>query len=207
MGNPAACAEKPPRRLLGMPPEINVQERLDAIAEATLQLARAGGARGVTVRAVAKKLGGSTTLVTKYVPTRVDLLLNAFAFVSTNWAEDLANALDGKEGMEKLKALAGWSLQTNNYDDAIRALWIDSLAGNPPEAEGDETVQNQAHGEYEFIKAVVHEAGEDDWVADALFLAFRGYYLSSLEDPESWPPERAQEAVMRILEMIASQQR
>jgi AcrR family transcriptional regulator len=186
-----------------VPPEINVQERLSAIAEATPQLVRDEGTRGVTVRAVAKKLGGSTSLVTKYVPSRIDLLRNAIAFVSTNWDEDLAAALDGREGMSKLRALASWSLQTNNYDDAIRRLWIEALAGTAPEAtEEIAAAKEQAQSEYQFVLAVTKEAGQDKQLADALFLAFRGYYLSSIEDPEHWPAERAQEAVLKVLDML-----
>lgn len=185
-----------------MPSEFDVSARLRAIAEATLQLARDEGPRGVTVRAVAKKLGGSTTLVTKFVPTRTDLMRNAFEYVAVNWASDLAETLNGTNGMEKLRALAGWSLQTVNYDDAIRSLWIAALSGDPVEAAKEGTVQQQARGEYEFIRATTAEAGQEEWVADALFLLFRGYYLSSVEDPEAWPSERASAAVMQVLDRL-----
>ncbi|HMU27607.1 MAG TPA: hypothetical protein PLB47_09150, partial [Solirubrobacterales bacterium] len=143
------------------------------------------------------------TVSTKPGAVQIDLLRNAIAFVSTNWDEDLAAALDGREGMSKLRALASWSLQTNNYDDAIRRLWIEALAGTAPEAtEEIAAAKEQAQSEYQFVLAVTKEAGQDKQLADALFLAFRGYYLSSIEDPEHWPAERAQEAVLKVLDML-----
>lgn len=188
-----------------MPPEINLPERLQAIAKASLELAREKGPRGVTVRAVADQLGGSTTLITKYLPSRIDLLKNAFDYVSMNWVASLTETLDGREGMDKLRALAEWSLQTQNYDDAIRGLWLDAITGNPPKSDQGETVQTQARAEYGFIKETVAEAGHEEWVADALFLAFRGYYVSSIEDPEAWPAERASAAVGHLLDLIDAQ--
>lgn len=186
-----------------MPPEVDLTARLKAIAEATLQLARDEGPRGVTVRAVSEKLGGSTTLITKYLPSRRALLRNAFDYAAVNWAEDLAATLGDKSGREKLRALSTWSLQTVGYDDAIRALWISALAGEVSGEPADGTTpQEEARGEYDFIKEAVLEAGHDEWVADALFLAFRGYYLSSVEDPEAWPSERAERAVRRMLDAI-----
>ncbi|HJG47134.1 TetR family transcriptional regulator, partial [Corynebacterium variabile] len=60
-----------------MPREVDTSARLQRIADATLAVAREQGTRAVTLRAVAKELGGSTTLVTNYLKTRADLILNA----------------------------------------------------------------------------------------------------------------------------------
>ena len=85
----------------------------------------------------------------------------------------------------------------------IRRLWIEALAGTAPEAtEEIAAAKEQAQSEYQFVLAVTKEAGQDKQLADALFRAFRGYYLSSIEDPEHWPAERAQEAVLKVLDML-----
>ncbi|HTU15220.1 MAG TPA: TetR family transcriptional regulator C-terminal domain-containing protein [Solirubrobacterales bacterium] len=185
-----------------MPAEINVTERLQAIAVATLQLAQEEGPGGVTVRAVAKRLGGSTTLVTKYIPSRTALLANAFEHISAHWQNDLGATLEDQEGMDRLRSLALWSLNTGEFEDAIRRLWIAALAGSPPGPEGGETSRTEAHDEYEFIRETVAGADQEAWLADALFLAFRGFYVSSVEDPENWPPERAAEAITRLLDIV-----
>ena len=47
-----------------MPREVDADQRLADIAAATLHVARDTGAQSVTIRSVARQLGGSTTLVT-----------------------------------------------------------------------------------------------------------------------------------------------
>ena len=182
-----------------MPGAIDVDERLDAIARATLEFAREAGPNGVTVRAVARRLAGSTTLITKYLPSRAALLANAFRYVSSNWAEDRDAALRGHAGFESLRALARWSLSTTNYDDAIRGLWLHALSSGHREVDGVDLPHLQARGEHAHIRSVVDAACPNDgkWLADTLFLAFRGFYsppsriLSSGRPNEREPPSAA----------------
>jgi hypothetical protein len=42
------------------------------------------------------------------------------------------------------------------------------------------------------------------WLADLLFLAFRGYYVSTVEDPSKWPAKRARTAVDGLLDDLAA---
>lgn len=190
--------------LSAMPAEIDRAKRLDDIAVATLELAREHGPKGVTVRAVAARLGGSTTLVTKYLPNRPVLLANAFRYVQENWSDSLATALSNSDGEERVRALAKWSLDTVDYDETIRHLWIEALAGGHRSVNGIDLPQVQAQAEHDHIMETVIGALGDDagWLADALFLAFRGYYLSSIEDPGHWPPERAFAAISRLLDEL-----
>jgi hypothetical protein len=39
-------------------------------------------------------------------------------------------------------------------------------------------------------------------VSDLLFLAFRGYYVSTVEDDAAWPAERARAAVKGMIEEL-----
>ena len=71
-----------------MPIDVNTQERLRAIAIATLEVAEARGADGVTMRAVAERMGGSTTLVTNYIPNRAGLLMNAVGYAFEQWQDE-----------------------------------------------------------------------------------------------------------------------
>jgi AcrR family transcriptional regulator len=188
-----------------MPPEIDVSERLTAIAEATLQVAREEGPRAATIRAVAARLGGSTTLITKYVPTRAALLSNAFRHMTAHWDGELAVALEGRTGMDRLRALSNWSLDTEGYDDAFRRLWLEKLAGPGRGPTGLDDELEEARDEHASIVEAVDGAFEDDdtgWLVDTLFLAFRGFFISSIEDPENWPAERASAAINRLLDAV-----
>jgi len=185
-----------------MPIEVDLDKRLRAIAEATLELASEAGPRAVTVRAVANRLGGSTTLVTGFLPSRQALLGNAFRFVNEGWEEEIARALEGKSGFDRVRALAQWSLQTVNFDDAIRRLWMESLSG-APRGSVDEGIPlgDEADEEHRIIAETVSGAGQPDWLTDLLYLAFRGYYVSSIENPGEWTPERAFNAVNQALNL------
>jgi AcrR family transcriptional regulator len=187
-----------------MPPAINVEERLDAIAIATLEIAREHGAAGVTIRAVAARLGGATSRVTKYVPTRAALLNNASRYMAAHWSNDAADALDQQTGIDRLRALARWSLNTEGYDDAIRRLWIDALASRNENDDPASRSRQQARDEHKTIRELVTSVlpHRMEWLADTLFLAFRGYYLSTIEDPGRWPPERAASAIEQLLDVI-----
>jgi AcrR family transcriptional regulator len=187
-----------------MPPAINVEERLDAIAIATLEIAREHGAAGVTIRAVAARLGGATSRITKYVPTRAALLDNASRYMAAHWSKDASDALDQQTGIDRLRALARWSLNTEGYDDAIRRLWIDALASRDAKDDPASRPRQQARDEHESIHELVTSVLPHgmEWLADTLFLAFRGYYLSTVEDPSRWPPERAASAIEQLLDVI-----
>jgi AcrR family transcriptional regulator len=189
-----------------MPAQIDVAERLDAIAEATLQIASEEGLQGVTIRAVAARLGGSTTLITKFVSSRAALLVNVFRYISSHWESDRDAVLGERVGMDRLKALARWSLDTEGYDDAVRRLWIQALSSGRREASAFDYPRQEARTEYDNIRADVAAActEEQGWLADALFLVFRGFYVSTIEDPERWTSRRAAAAVERLLDRVTS---
>lgn len=185
-----------------MPAGIDHDQRLKEIAEATLQVAREEGANAVTIRAVAARMGGSTTLVTKFIPSRAALLANAFQHMKAYWADDQAAALDGMAGAERLHALIRWMFATVGYDAGLRRLWIETVARDPEQAHDH---RQEGHDEHEqFAKALRASPCIADlgWLADVLFLAARGYYISSVEDPERWLSPRAADSVESLLEFV-----
>lgn len=99
-------------------------------------------------------LGGSTALATKYLPSPV-LFANAFRHVQENWSDSLAAASSNGDGEEGVRALAKWSLDTVDYDETIRHLWIEALAGGHRSVNGTDLPQMQAQAEHDHIKATV----------------------------------------------------
>lgn len=187
-----------------MPVDVDIAARLDAIAVATLAIARAEGASAATIRAVAARLGGSTTLITKYLPNRAALLANASRYVQDHWIDELKATLGDHTGIDQLRALATWSLDTDEYDLPVRRLWLEALATDRRQTDGSDLPLRQARLELDWIETVVaHVCGQgQNWLADTLFLAFRGYYLSTIEDPDRWPPQRAAGAIHHLLDLV-----
>ncbi|PZT71290.1 hypothetical protein DN402_04540 [Streptomyces sp. SW4] len=96
-----------------MPIDVDEVQRRKEIAEATLAVAARDGARAVTIRAVAKELGGSTAMVTNYVPTRMALITNAVRAAESRWRADLDAHVGELRGKERLRATVEWHLSTD----------------------------------------------------------------------------------------------
>jgi AcrR family transcriptional regulator len=200
---------KPVRMLRLMPSEIDTEARLDEIARATLELAETQGAPAVTIRAVAARMGGSTTVVTKFVPSRAALVRNALRFMRRRWDGELGSLLGDLEGEPHLRAFADWMFDTEPGDAAFRRLWIEIVA---KEGEGSVALldtRDEAREERESIHEAFAQAGveAEPWLLDLFFLAARGYYVSTVEDPADWPAERAQAAINGLLDLVAGRRR
>lgn len=185
-----------------MPIDVDVRERLAEIARATLTLVAEGGTEAVTVRSVARQLGGSTARVTNYVPSRGALLLNAVRYTLEGWKAEIDRLLDGAADDERLLLVARWSAGTEPGDDVVRQLLVELLSRSHADSEITAAVRDDAHAQHtEFLDAA-QAAGAPDpqFVADVLHLTLRGFYLASLEDPEGWTSERVVPLVERLVE-------
>jgi AcrR family transcriptional regulator len=189
-----------------MPSAIDTAERLDQIAKATLEVARKDGTAAVTIRSVSAHMGGSTTLITKFIPSRGELLRNAARYVRRDWDSDLDALLGDREGIDRLRVFAAWMCTTTKYDDVIRRQWVEVIATEDPRSPSIRDVRTEAHGELAMLEEVLEGAGlhERAWLADLLYLAFRGYYVSTVEDPSKWPAKRARKAVDGLLDDLAA---
>ena len=189
-----------------MPPEIDTSARLTEIAEATLEVAREEGPRSVTIRAVAARMGRSTTVITKFIPSRSALLVNAVSHVRAGWDAAVTEVLVRKSGMERLRALMDWTLDTEDYDDAARRLWHEILAKEEPDSDQWEALVDEAHDDHASIVKTIEESAIDapPWLADVLFLVSRGFFVSTVKDPEGWSGDRARAAVNAMLDDLVT---
>lgn len=185
-----------------MPIEIDVDERLRDIGAVTLELADELGVEGISYRAIAKAMGGSTKLVTKYLPTRVELLLNAVRIAMERWREESDRVLAEAASGERLRALSHWSCTTGAGDLAIRKLMVEVMSTHAvaPEVEQAMSGISQNHRE-----ALVEAAAADGYahpraVADIVFLATYGYFVSTLRELDEWPAARAAAAIDAALD-------
>ncbi|MFC7304057.1 TetR/AcrR family transcriptional regulator [Streptomyces monticola] len=188
-----------------MPIEVDEARRLDEIAAATIQVARERGVRSVTIRAVAEQLGGSTAMVTNYVPNRAALMVNALRRSEEDWGQQMDAELDGLSGQDKLRAAARWMCTTEGDDHVQRRLRME-IAGAGPGAgpEVEEAKREAARRGHEELNELVSEAGlpAGELGADILHLLFRGYWLATLEDPEGWPAERGARAALAAIDLL-----
>ncbi|MFD0687259.1 TetR/AcrR family transcriptional regulator [Actinomadura fibrosa] len=189
-----------------MPVEIDIAQRLATIADATLEIVAADGVDGVTIRAVARRIGGSTTLVTNYLPTREALLRNAVEHAMRSWGADLDAAVADVPARERLAAIARWACSTTGDDLVLRRLFMEILGRGAPESEAHRVLREDSRQNRGALADAAADAGAADpaFAADVLDLALRGFYVSSLEDPESWTTERVTPLIERLVRLLTT---
>ncbi|MEV6001459.1 TetR/AcrR family transcriptional regulator [Streptomyces griseomycini] len=189
-----------------MPIEVDQEQRLAQIAEATSQVARERGVRAVTIRAVAQQLGSSTTVITNYLPSRASLMANALRHAERRWSAESEELLEGRTGLDRLLTLAAWMCTTERDDDVMRRL-LTEIVSESDASDAGILVRRLAREHRDALGELTAQAGmaRPEAAADVLHLIFRGYWLSTLEDPDSWPAERGAAAAQAAAALFAAQ--
>ncbi|MFI0350241.1 TetR/AcrR family transcriptional regulator [Actinomadura sp. 9N407] len=189
-----------------MPVEIDVAQRLRTIADATLEIVAEEGLDGVTIRAVAKRIGGSTTLVTNYLPTREALLVNAIEHATRAWDTEIDHVVAATREEERLAVAVRWACSTTGNDLVLRKLFLEILGRGDPNSAALQALREDARKNRVEMVGGAREAGAADaaFTAEVLFLVLRGFYVCSLEDPEHWTGEHMVPLVDRLMGLLAS---
>jgi AcrR family transcriptional regulator len=190
--------------LLHMPIDVDVDRRLTEIARATLAVVAERGADGVTLRAVAQRMGGSTTVVTNYLPTRGALLLNAIEHGIKEWEDDLQGELDGAAPADRFAALARWAATTRGDDVILRQLFFEVLGKSGSNPSLRTALSEDSTRQHHELSEAAAEAGAADpqFAADVVYLALRGFYLTCLENPDVWTSERVAPVIDKLLSLV-----
>lgn len=178
-----------------MPIDVDVQERLDELALATLAVVRREGIAAVTIRSVAREMGRSTTVVTNYLPTRAELVLNAFRHGSKVWDDELATALDGLTGPERLQRALEWWVSSEPLDDALRQLWLEIVITAGSDERFAELVSDLGAADRDRVEEFFGAGAAAEPLVDAFLLTLRGFWISAQENPGEWTSERGLRAV------------
>ncbi|MEU2035462.1 TetR/AcrR family transcriptional regulator [Nocardia amamiensis] len=110
-----------------MPRQVDSAARLTAIGEAALSIAVDDGFRAVTIRAVAERIGASTSAVTHYVGGREDLLRTAIRpEIDARRAQAEAVVGDAR-GPVALRALIEWAVLIP--DERAHHVWLALVIG------------------------------------------------------------------------------
>lgn len=181
-----------------MPRQVDHTARRDAVTAAALAIAADRGFAAVTIRAVAERVGASTSVVTHYVSGRDELLrLAARREIATRKAQAEA-AVAGLSGAAGLLALVRWAVV--DLDDQVRRFWLAVLIAAPVEpvlrAELDEF---NAWWD-RLMRGFVAESGvpDPDVVADTLDVVVNGMIIARFEEPGPVDPARRDRVLDRV---------
>jgi AcrR family transcriptional regulator len=148
------------------------------------------GMAGLSFRAIAEKLGGSTTLVTHYYSSRKELLDDFAVRLVSGWREDLKGYQgDVEDPYEKLMLLLEWLLPLDEEDLIGERCRINLLAD---QLTGDEHQRIFDHWERlvrKLLREHVRELVPEDRVEQtvkSLRALTNGLALSAVEHPATW---------------------
>ncbi|WP_440708687.1 TetR/AcrR family transcriptional regulator [Herbiconiux sp. YIM B11900] len=180
-----------------MPREVNTDQRYADIAAATIRVARTTGAQSVTIRSVARELGGSTTLVTNYLPSRAALIKNALDQGRDRWLDERNASVTALPAPDRLAGLVDWSLSSSPDDAVLRTLILEIVANVDVEPELRASLQRESLEFQDDLEATARESGFADprHVAELLYVLVRGTYIATMEDPEHWDDARVRAMV------------
>jgi AcrR family transcriptional regulator len=110
-----------------MPRHVNAADRLVLIRDAVIAITLESGFAAVTIRAVAQRIGTSTSAVTHYVESRDELLRSAVRQEIARQQAAAASAIAGLEGQAALRAFIEWAVV--HRDEHSHRLWLALVLG------------------------------------------------------------------------------
>jgi AcrR family transcriptional regulator len=176
-----------------MPRYVDHEDRRAQIVQATLEILADRGPRGLTFRAVASKLGGSSTLITHYFATR-QALLDAIVETMSDWPSELADLeMDTDDEAERLRRFLIWMVPSTEFGRMQERGRINLL--------GEPDAKLHTRHIFESWDAEVRDlfrhhlrnlvpADEMELKVDVLRSVTNGLTLSAIEHPDHWPLDR-----------------
>jgi AcrR family transcriptional regulator len=172
---------------------VDPQQRRREIAQVALGLLSSQGLRGLTMRALAREMNGSMTMVTHYYDSRAEVLRDLAHQLSLAWREELAD-LEGVDAdpRTRLRTVLEWMLPvTDESRMEERARFALLTAQDDPDC-----VRVLREFDTE-MRAVLRAhlldlvpAARLDSATSYIRAITNGVVLDDYLDPEAWPAEK-----------------
>lgn len=189
-----------------MPRPVDHEKRRNEIIEATLDVLAENGTRGLSFRAVASKLGGSTTLITHYYPTQEALLDTVASTALDRWAVEIGE-LDSQseDPRERFRELLIWlvpSTERGLRDERSRInLVAGSILGNSHKEmfeTWDQVIRSFLRSHLEGLLP----AARLETAVEMCRVMTNGVTLLAVENPDAWSEKRQLAVVDELLSML-----
>ncbi|GAA3522924.1 hypothetical protein GCM10022234_18850 [Aeromicrobium panaciterrae] len=186
-----------------MPRQVDHDDRRDQIVTITIELIAEGGPTAVTIREVARRLGGSVTLVTHYYPTRQAIFEGVAArLIELGRSEAAAMEAGANDPVGRLRGYLQWALPTRPEGIRREIARIRLLAERHAAPSLEKTARGYDESMREDLREHLSDLVPDDRresVVELLRVFVTGVILLAVEHQDSWPPERQMEAAEAML--------
>jgi AcrR family transcriptional regulator len=185
-----------------MPRHVDHEDRRHQILMATREVLAQKGPGGLSIRNVAAAMGGSTTVVTHYYPSR-QTLLDALVEGMVDWQEEIDAIEAGTtDQRERLRLFLQWLVPADEeglLEETVRINLIGEhgsrLRTEHVFAAWDAKVRELLS---RHLEGLVEPARMESTV-DVLRSATNGITLSVVEHPTEWPAERQFAVIDEVL--------
>ena len=182
---------------------VDQSARRRQIARVVARLWAASGSRGCTIRAVAKEIGASATVVTNAFGTSAAMLEYTLTWLLDSW-EEAGDALLARDAppAERLKEFLAHQcpLEENGFEDA--RIWLDAIAPHDRPAWSSAAFARYDAWLTERVMRLLGECGADRGLAPVLLVTVFGLNAAAIQSPESWPPARLNGTLDDVLQAV-----
>jgi AcrR family transcriptional regulator len=193
-----------------MPRAVDHEGRRRAIIEATVEIIGEVGLDGLSFRAVAARLGGSSTLVTHYYSSRQALLDDLGVRLLRKWEDEVARLEAGVPNpRERLRLVLEWLLPSTKHALIEERARINLLASRNGQFQTLHLFRAwDRHMRSLIGRHLVGLVPDDriDTVVDLLRSLTSGIALSAVEHPSMWTAKRQRALVEAALAYIGLDQ-
>lgn len=189
-----------------MPRYVDPEQRKNDILDATVDAIAEGGLPQLTVRSLAMRLGGSTTLVTHYFANREELLSALADRVLKDAEEKSAELLKIADPDDRLRAVLEWFLPNTPESlkiERVRVVLVAHKATEPVVADMSARMEPGMRGLMRQALAEFVDPADLEGMVDLLRAWTSGVVLSAVEHPEIWTPERQLQALDRFVSSLS----
>ncbi|MER5756754.1 TetR/AcrR family transcriptional regulator [Streptomyces sp. NPDC002088] len=185
-----------------MPRHVDHEQRKRDITAAAMRILAERGLGALTLKSLAKELGGSITLVTHFYATRAELLQAITETVLQDYDVELAGLEEGADARERLQILLEWMLPLDE-EAWIAECGRVALIGqreDDPSIDSFFDLMDTRMREYlrDHLRPLVEEERLEPMV-DVLRVTVNGIVLAAVEHREEWPAKRQLAVLGQVL--------
>ncbi|MEV3914666.1 TetR/AcrR family transcriptional regulator [Streptomyces canus] len=176
-----------------MPRYVDHDQRRADIVEAAKHVLANGGPAELTIRSVAKRLGGSITLVTHFYPTRPELMRAVVTAMNEGYDTELADLETGADAHGRLRILLEWMLPLTDQEWVNESGRVQLLSQRGKDASFEEFANSTDARMRDLLRRHLEPLVPEDRVetyVDLLRVTVNGIVLAAVEHHDDWPAKR-----------------
>jgi AcrR family transcriptional regulator len=185
-----------------MPRELDLERRRAEIADASIRLLARHGSKGLTVKALANELGGSTTLITHIYPRKADLYEGILESFERSLDADIAAHDASADALENLRAFLDWCMPTTPAEieeERLRLALLDHAGTDRRMRSFLDRLDGRMRNLFRRHLEPLVEPGRLDTLVLVFRAATNGGTLAVFEHPVTWSHERRSAVIDHLI--------